>query len=494
MKTKIGVVVVSLLLFVGNFYAFGARGNWNIGDWVSWSNFRYVTSVAGDYKYLYFGTTGGVMRFNKYMRTFEDPWTTSDGLADSWVVRLYYDQPNDEVVIDTKAGLSRYNLTFQRWYAGGEYTAAASDNFLPPDKYHNFFLDFGYSLVPGTDYIQDIYLQQFPVSFAYQEDNDNVWLAAWGLGLALGNSVTGQMRFLNYGLDEKSVKSIYIDGQTLYLGGVGFGSPAKGVTKFNRQDNSWEYWEPISNFNFYSADVNAITGDSLYVWLGTKSGLVRYSKKEKQFRTYTRSWGLWENEIAALKSDGKRLWVGTTRGLNVMEPGSDTLIKVEFPGLNRIEVRTIEIDSSLVWVGTDQGVFKLDLKEKTREKFVDPYGVVNTRVNCIVKSGDQLWFASRLGILRYDTKQNQYKVYSLGVDIPGGEVLQIAVHPYAVWAATTGGAAKLDRSTNLWHLYTEFDGILNNYVETVVLEKDYVWFGTPEGLTRFHWYVPGRVE
>ena len=100
MRTKIPAVAALIIILNWGFSAFGARGSWNMGDWVSWSNFRYVTSVASDYKYLYFGTTGGVMRFNKYMRNFEDPWTESDGLADNWVQRLYYDQPNDEVVIE----------------------------------------------------------------------------------------------------------------------------------------------------------------------------------------------------------------------------------------------------------------------------------------------------------------------------------------------------------------------------------------------------------
>src|SRR4030067_2106984 len=85
--------------------AWGARGNWNIGDWVSWGNFRYVSSIASDYKYVYLGTTGGVLRLDRFMRNFEDPWTESDGLANNWVERIYYNQPDDEVVIDTKSGL-----------------------------------------------------------------------------------------------------------------------------------------------------------------------------------------------------------------------------------------------------------------------------------------------------------------------------------------------------------------------------------------------------
>ncbi|MCI0531628.1 MAG: hypothetical protein L0Y74_06755, partial [candidate division Zixibacteria bacterium] len=70
----------------------------------------------------------------------------------------------------------------------------------------------------------------------------------------------------------------------------------------------------------------------------------------------------------------------------------------------------------------------------------------------------------------------------------------LAVDSRAVWAATTNGAVKLDRQTNQWYLYNSFDGLLDNYVQSLVLERDYVWFGTAEGLTRFHWYVPGRVE
>lgn len=490
-KTFLKTCAILLTLTVSSL---AARGSWKPGDWVSWTNFRFLTSAASDYKYIYFGTTGGILRFNKYTRAFEEPWTESDGLIDNWVENLYYDQAEDEVVIDTRRGISRYNLTFEKWYAGGNFYPPSDHTYLPPEKYRNFFLEFGYSFLPDLDYIQDLYLQQFAVRFAYQEDQNSVWLGTWGLGVALGNTVTGQMRFQNYGLIEKNVKSIYLDGPTLYIAGVGFGSPSRGVTKYTRQNQTWEYWEPISNYNFFSADVNVIAGDSTSIWLGTKSGLVRYSRKEQRFYTYTRSWGLWENEITALKTEGNRLWIGTSRGLNVYESGTDTVVKVELPELNRVYIRALEADSETVWVGTDQGVYRLDLKERSGEKFVDPYGMVNTKVNHILKFQKQIWFASRLGILGYDLTTHKYTVYNQVVDLPGGEVLRLAIHPFAIWAATTNGAIKLDRSTKFWHLYNQFDGLLDNYVATLVLEDDYIWFGTPQGLTRFHWYVPGRIE
>ncbi|MFH1335459.1 MAG: hypothetical protein ABII96_02990, partial [Candidatus Zixiibacteriota bacterium] len=43
-----------------------ARGKYLEGDWVSYSVFRYVTSVALDYRHVYFGTTGGVTRYDRW--------------------------------------------------------------------------------------------------------------------------------------------------------------------------------------------------------------------------------------------------------------------------------------------------------------------------------------------------------------------------------------------------------------------------------------------
>ena len=491
-RPRITILATFVLLSVFE-PGWSARGNWRPWDWASWTSFRFVTCAASDFRYVYFGTTGGVLRYNKFSREFEEPWTVSDGLTDGYVRNIYYDQSNDELVFQTRAGVCRYNVTFDKWFEGGEFTNSPESVYLPPEKYQNFFLDFGYSFLPKNE-IQDVYLRQYQVTFGFQDDPQEIWLGTWGLGLARGNTVTGQMKFVPFGLDEKNVQALYLDGDLIYVGGAGFSAPARGVTIYDRQKKTWEYWEPSSSFNFYSADVTVIAGDNQCIWLGTKTGLVRYNKKEQRFYTFTRSWGLWENEITALKSDGKNLWIGTARGLNVYEAGQDSVIKVQMPGINRVYVYTIEVDSQTVWVGTDQGVYRLDLQEKTREKFIDPFGMVNTRVNHILKYQDQIWFATRLGILQYDKTVNKYKVYSQGVDLPGGEVLKIAVHPLAIWGATTNGAIKLDRSTNLWHLYTEFDGLLDNYVQCLVQEEDYVWFGTPEGLTRFYWNVPGRVE
>jgi len=34
------------------------------------------------------------------------------------------------------------------------------------------------------------------------------------------------------------------------------------------------------------------------------------------------------------------------------------------------------------------------------------------------------------------------------------------------------------------------DGLLDNLVQDLVLDGDYIWFGTPEGVTRFFWNNP----
>jgi len=471
-----------------------AKAGWKPGDWVSWSNFRYVTSVAQDFKYLYFGTTGGILRFDKFSRKADFPLTESDGLPDGWVNGMYYDAPADELVVETQGGVTRYDITSEDWYTGGKFSPPAQPEFLRPEEYGNYFLDFGYSFGPDFQFIQDLNLRRFPVNFAYQETPHDIWLGTWGLGVAWGNVVAGQIKLFNYGLADKDVRAIHIDGEVMYVGGVGYGSPSYGITVYDREDDSWHYWEQIKTINLPSTDLNVITGDSLYIWLGTRYGLVRYNRKKDIFDSFTRARGLWDNQITALKSDGKRLWVGTSRGLNVFEPGADSLIKVELPDYLDYYVRAVEVDSNTVWIGGDRGVLKLDLKEKTSQRFIDPNGMVNTRINHILKYRDRIWFASPLGIMEYDPKNDSYTHYSQGVQVPGGEPLQLAVDSRAVWAATTNGAVRLDRQTNQWYLYNSFDGLLDNYVQTLVLEGDYIWFGTAEGLTRFHWYVPGRVE
>ena len=81
-------------------------GNFEEGDWVNYTNFRYVTSAAMDQTTVYFGTTGGIIRFDKFSKEWLDPLTVTDGIPDSRIDNIAYDPDWDRIWIATPGPLA----------------------------------------------------------------------------------------------------------------------------------------------------------------------------------------------------------------------------------------------------------------------------------------------------------------------------------------------------------------------------------------------------
>ena len=64
----------------------------------------------------------------------------------------------------------------------------------------------------------------------------------------------------------------------------------------------------------------------------------------------------------------------------------------------------------------------------------------------------------------------------------------------AVWAGTDHGVLKYIKEEDRWKLFTTEDGLLDNEVRWILLDGDYVWFGTGRGLTQFYWNAPYRTD
>ena len=73
----------------------GTNTRYEPDDWTSYSMTRWITSLAEGREYVYFGTSGGVTRYNFYSNKWDTPWTTSDGLADNFVQAVAYDLNTD---------------------------------------------------------------------------------------------------------------------------------------------------------------------------------------------------------------------------------------------------------------------------------------------------------------------------------------------------------------------------------------------------------------
>ncbi len=477
---------------------------------MSYSVFRYVTSIAMDFDHVYFGTTGGVIRYDRYEKKWDLPFTTSDGLPDNWIRNIAYDPDRNEIWVDTYAGAAMYQPVFGEWSSEFDFPEHLTKSDTSRIDLPDFFMEFGLTLISNR-YIMDSNLSQYKIMDYLKGDLDDLWIATWGLGAGLASLRHLDLKMLKYGLYDKDVKAILIDGDEMWFGGSGFFYRSQGITRFNRKSGSWDYYSDPYTPSLVSNQVNVIEADKGFVWLGTEDGLARFDKKKESWRSYSTFKGLPDNEVTALNADGDVLWIGTRYGLAFYNVKKDSLRKVNDPLLKGIYIYSILADSHFVWVGTERGVYALDRNKKTWYRFSTPDNLLFGQVRSIAKyssqdsllssfpdsnarktySGkDEIWFGTDMGILGYDPVTDERMVYQSKIDFPEAQVVKLVCDKRYVWVATQNGVLRLDKQHQLWARYTTEDGLLDNFVQDLVLDGDYIWFGTPQGVTRFFWNNP----
>jgi len=494
-KAKILILLSLIGFLLSMFFSYNSYSKppYYPGDWVSYTVLRYVTSIAQGFKYIYFGTTGGVSRYDFFANQWTEPLTESDGLLDNRTELLAFDLDRNELWIKTYSGVCRYNLSFEEWYYGGDFpyhlVHKDSSGFIFP----SFFMDFGYSFYP-EGYITDIYLNRYRVTDYLFDQWGDLWIGTWGLNAGVASMRYLELEMLKTGLYNENVKALLIDGDHLWFGGRSYYIRDFGITRYNRKDEKWDYFKSSSQQELSNKDINCMEKDSRYVWFGTTNGLLRYDKKKERWRSYDSFKGLWNNEVTALKSDEGMLWIGTSWGLNYYLPKRDSMVRAKDDLLKGAHIYSIERDSNFVWIGTDRGAFQLKKSSGEWIRFNIPEGVLHKWVKAVYKYKDELWFGTTDAVLGIDLKTRKRKIYQSPVNYPGPEVMKIVCDEKNIWVGTILGVWRLDRKNSVWRGFFKEDGLLESYIQDLLLDEDHIIIATQRGATRFYWNSPFRID
>ncbi len=210
------------------------KGRYLPGDWVSYSVFRYVTSIAQDYDHVYFGTTGGVTRYDRFLRRWDAPFTTSDGLPGNWVRNLAYDPDRNEIWADTYAGAAVYQEAFGEWKWEPSFPQNLSKSDTANLTLPDLFTEFG-PTTAGSDWVMDSHMDRYAITNYLRGDyDDELWVGTWGLNAGLASVRRLQFTVFSFGLFDKDVKAILVDGDQVWFGGTGSANPSAGMTRYDR--------------------------------------------------------------------------------------------------------------------------------------------------------------------------------------------------------------------------------------------------------------------
>ncbi len=170
-------------------------------------------------------------------------------------------------------------------------------------------------------------INQLPITTQFTDSRNLLWLGlGGGNGVACYDLNTGKSRIYS----EKIFPLRYpiaicedLEGN-LWMGGP----DGIGLAEWIRKKDAFLLYSTKYNSNFDNAVIYKISADQMgNIWMGTESGLIKFSIAGNSFKKFDISSGLASNSVYCFQWDQSgNLWIGTRNGLNLMRSGSPKII------------------------------------------------------------------------------------------------------------------------------------------------------------------------
>ena len=199
----------------------------------------------------------------------------------------------------------------------------------------------------------------------------------------------------------------------------------------------------------------------------------RKKRNESAWTIYTVSDGIPSNQIQAIAVDGKKLWIGTPKGLaqidlstGTWQPVTDitdhinTLFDEETP----IDVRALAVDNQELWIGTlNRGVIRYNKQTTFPDIFDRRNGLPDNTIYDIKidDANNEVWIGTFAGVARYQRSTGNWINYSeKGDGLPADAIVALAVTPERVWIGTSqNGLAVYIRDLDTWQKFGSLENL-----------------------------------
>jgi ligand-binding sensor domain-containing protein len=466
-----------------------------VGDWLTFTSVRYVTSIAVTPRFVYFGSEGGVARYDRYNERWLPAMTTAEGLPSIEIRSLAYDPLTDELFADTPLGAAVYVDVTHEWRYTPEFPEPLVQEWDPVDLME-YTLPFGYdALEQGL--LTDPNLRSYPIWGALEDSWGTLWVGTWGEFVWKRPEGSFEIEPQRWGLYHDNVEAIYLDSGVIYFGGTNYFDGDGGLSIYDTIAGEWDYIESRFTRDFASDRVRAFAGrqGGRYLWMATDDGVVRYDRRQNLFKSYDKRDGLTDERVHALCLDENILWVGIETGIDGIYLPADSVFSATTDAVNNARIYAIETTGDIVWLGTDRGLFRLVKPVPEWSRFSTGTGPLSGRVRAIAADDRYLYVGSDRGIAIVDlVGADPIAVYESPSALPNDNIYDLVVTAGVVWVATPIGLIRFVPETREQRVFTTDDGLVDLQVQTIEVVGDYLWLGTLGGATRFRWHNPMRPD
>ena len=511
-------------------------------DWTAYRHLGRINSITEGYNYVYFGTEdGGIVRYHIFRNAFAPPITRAQGLSGNRIQLVHFDRETGTLWVVTDKGLeysySRegdwYYLSFEDigiapgtrilrmgssarnlWLLAGsmfikldhlsgivlgmapkpdeDSIAWSSGPLLPGEKPPEKIAD--YSVMDGWMLNLNQFIDPFgrvtDITTIYQ--GQEYWVGAEDGTIFLGDKQLEAFYPQRFGLANTDVTT-FTHGRQFWVAGR-YGVEATGVTRFDYRRKMFDFFDFDVNINMNPQSLFSSLEVGDEIWLGGKSGILVYDKKESFWRILDETRGLPVGSIVTMASDDSAyVWVGLSAGIarmNIKTKRAEP-IGIEDLFLGRF-IFDLEIIGDQLWIGNERGLYIYDTQRKTLVKYTafGDFSLLRGRQKVfsyfwkIRSYKQQVFIATPQGILRYDSKSKQWDVIIEPSEYQGKRVLAMEFSGNQCFLGTLDGVIRIDLRQHFSRVY--------NYsfirrVNDMYITNGTLWLGTPEGLISFLW-------
>lgn len=333
------------------------------------------------------------------------------------------------------------------------------------------------------------------ISAITQDKKDFIWI-----GTANGLARYDGYRFITFkkgephSLPANEISSLLIEGDFIWVG------TWKGLCKINTLSFKIE---PVDLGN--NKIIRTLYKDKLgNVWIGTATGLVRYSNGTfEEFNTQNSN--LSHNTVRSIFEDKfGNLWVGTYDKLNKLSPGQKKFVTFNLKGNYKtslknnlvVDIKSSILSDSVLWVGTETGLCELNVFTGKFLHHTEKSAAFSNEVvkNIYIASNGKLWLGTDFGLNIFNPKTSTNKVLfhnpQLSYSIANNVISQIYEDAGGVlWFVTANGLSRLSKPGNYYTYHPvshEFNGqtIGNQVKSALITSKGITWLATLHGVIR----------
>ena len=306
----------------------------------------------------------------------------------------------------------------------------------------------------------------------------------------------------------ETIKSLGVDGPNVWF------ASGRGLTRYNEITREWKNFGPRDGLAGRGAEW--ITVDNDFIWVarsewdrGSNRPLSRYDKKTKKWTTFSTNDVLAAKTIRRIIATEKDVWI-------LYRPWDDA-------GVTRYDRRTKEwttirsgrgtlelaADDDYLWLAApNEGLRRFHFASGTWTTFKDINGLLHNHVGeyGLAVDEDYVWVGTLRGLSRYDKRKESWTPLTALPTLVGRTVRTADADERFVWIGTDEGMSRYDQVLGTWKNYRQEggseniethgghwhrhgrkkrDSLSDNVVSSIVVDEQYVWVGTRDGVNRF---------